>query len=240
MFDNKGQSSLRENASEIAETAVQAMKETGEAKLEHINEDIEELQDEIKQRGWHLKHHAAELYAEDNKVSNEPVALPVRILGIISIVVGVITVPFDIFFIVVLAIFLSNAGLPEAFDWGVSTQALVLNFCDITVNLILTIGFIIFGVRLLRNKRTGAAHNGVIYHHHAFARHHARNCLQLYFHLVNAVFLAGRNKGAANVFVFDEANFIRNTRFHGIPQCGIKTRIGHTNYNVGINRVRFC
>ena len=157
MFDNKGQSSLRENASEIAETAVQTMKETGEAKLEHINEDIEELQDEIKQRSWHLKHHAAELYAEDNKVSNEPVALPVRILGIISIVVGVITVPFDIFFIVVLALFLSNAGLPEAFDWGVSTQALVLNFCDITVNLILTIGFIIFGVRLLRNKRTGAA-----------------------------------------------------------------------------------
>ena len=118
--------------------------------LQDIREEQSEAIEEIKDRGRVIKE-------EDNRVSEKKVALPFRIWGALSVAIGVISVPVDILIIVILTLMLTNYDFAQQFEWNVSTQAIVLEAIKVFVSLILTLQFIVFGIRILKNKRRGAA-----------------------------------------------------------------------------------
>ena len=88
--------------------------------------------------------------------ADQKVSLPLRILAILSIVVGVATLAVAgiIIFLVASAV---AAGVTFAATAEASTQALVLYAVAILVHLVLSAHFVVFSVRLLMNKRRGAA-----------------------------------------------------------------------------------
>lgn len=89
----------------------------------------------------------------DNSTTLGDVPLVLRAFGFIFIVFGVLTVPSMAMLVARIV-----AAILGGYDiGGISTQALVLYGVDIFVNLLLITQFIVFGSRLLRNRRHNAA-----------------------------------------------------------------------------------
>ena len=82
-----------------------------------------------------------------------------------------------------------------------------------------------------------AAHNGVVHKHYALALHNGADGVQFDFHLVFAQLLRGRNEGAANIFVLDEANVIRDSGLPGKAKRSIKPRIRRADDDVRLHGV---
>ena len=93
---------------------------------------------------------------EQVTIRNKKMPFALRVYGALNVVMGIITTPL---------LFLGVAGLTYAIinkDWATfnevtaSNQALVLSAVSVVILILQTVLFVIFGIRLFRNKRRGA------------------------------------------------------------------------------------
>ncbi len=108
----------------------------------HLNETIE---------------HVEEIIKEDNAVSDKKIALPFRIYGILCIALGVAFIPIDVILIQAFVQSVISHDWSAFFQVNVSNQFLVLSGIELAAVAIQTVLFMILGIRLVLNKRRGAA-----------------------------------------------------------------------------------
>ena len=78
----------------------------------------------------------------------------------------------------------------------------------------------------------------VIYQHYTLAAYGADYGVKLYLYLILAHVLTRGYKGSAYVFILNKSYCVGNTRLLGISKCRVKTRVGNTDNNVSLNRMR--
>ena len=82
-----------------------------------------------------------------------------------------------------------------------------------------------------------AAHNRIVDHDDALAAHGIRNRIELDAHLILTALLTGRDKGAADIFVLDKADSIRNAGRSRIAERRVQAGIGHADDDIRIHRM---
>ena len=82
-----------------------------------------------------------------------------------------------------------------------------------------------------------AAHDGVVDEHDSLAANCLIDGVELDAHLVDAVLLAGRDEGAPDVLVLDEADAVGDARGAAVAERRVKPRVGHADDDVGIDGV---
>ena len=82
---------------------------------------------------------------------------------------------------------------------------------------------------------SGAPDDGIIDQHHALALHHGADGVQLDIDLIFPHILRGRNKGAADVFVFDKAHAVGDPGLTGVAHGGVQTGVRHADDDVRLH-----
>lgn len=100
---------------------------------------------------------AAVVFEEDNAVSERKIALPHRVFGILSIVFGIAFVPIDVMLLVAFVQSLISKDWSTFFEVTVANQFLILSGIGLAAYAVETVLFMVLGIRLVRNKRRGAA-----------------------------------------------------------------------------------
>lgn len=119
-----------------------AENKTGEDQKKKHNKAVERISKVVK---------------EDNVVYEEKLALPFRIYGILCIVFAVLFIPLDILSIQAIAdIATSNNGVALS-QLNVSVQYAIMIVLELVADILQTIVFLVLGIRIVRNKRRGAA-----------------------------------------------------------------------------------
>lgn len=90
--------------------------------------------------------------AQAEEVLKRKIPLPLKIFAILCIIAGVAILPLIAFFIVVMVMAFRDGGLA-----GDSTATTVISFVMLGILAVLAVAFVIFGIRLLRDKRRNAA-----------------------------------------------------------------------------------
>ena len=83
----------------------------------------------------------------------------------------------------------------------------------------------------------GAADDGVIHQHHPLALDGAGHRVELDADAVLALFLAALDKGAANVFIFDEADAVGDAALLGVAEGGVQAGVRHADDHIGLHGV---
>ncbi len=83
----------------------------------------------------------------------------------------------------------------------------------------------------------GAPHDGIVDQHHPFSLHTLLNGTELDLHLVQPGILAGRNKGSADIFIFDQPDAVGNPGFHRKPQGGVQAGVGNAHHDIRPGRM---
>ncbi len=86
----------------------------------------------------------------------------------------------------------------------------------------------------------GAAHDGVIHQHDPLAPDGAGHDVQLDADAVLALLLAALDKGAADVFILDEADAVGDAALLRVAERRIQTGIRHADDHIGLHRVLLC
>ncbi len=84
---------------------------------------------------------------------NRKLPIPLKAFAILCIIAGVASLPMIAFVAIVMAL-----ALPEGQFAGDSTASTIIFFVLLGILIVLTVTFIVFGIRLLRDKRRHAAH----------------------------------------------------------------------------------
>ena len=91
------------------------------------------------------------------------------------------------------------------------------------------------------NARAGrAAHDGVVDHHNPLSAHNLRNRVQLDAHPILAAFLSGGDECPPDIFVFDESEFIRDSRLLGISDCRVDSAVRNSDHHIRLHGVLQC
>ena len=98
--------------------------------------------------------------------------------------------------------------------------------------------FLRAGVAQVHHARAGggAAHDRVIDHDDALARHAFLDDVELHLHAELARELRGIEEGAPDVMIADEGGVVGNARFLAETERGVVAGIGHGNDQVGLDR----
>ena len=83
--------------------------------------------------------------------------------------------------------------------------------------------------------RRGAAHDGIVHHHHPFARDDFLDDRQFQAHLHLAHFLLGRDERATDVVAADEAHIEWDAALLGIADRRGGAGIGHRDHHVSLD-----
>ena len=124
---------------------------------EDVRTVIEDIHSDQVEAIADVKTRVGELYEEDNRVSKRKLPTALRVFGILAVVVGLFTIPVDVFSILVLSQAIRDTDFAAMYEITVSTQALILYEVNAFVDLVQTVLFMVLGIRLARNKRRGAA-----------------------------------------------------------------------------------
>ena len=125
--------------------------------IEDVKEIVENAHDEHMDSLDELKDHVVDVIEEDRTASKRAIATPLRIFGVLNVIVGVFFLPIDF----LLLFGFVNAVITK--DWStfnevtVANQFFVLSGFELAIYAIQTVLFMVLGFRLARNKRRGAA-----------------------------------------------------------------------------------
>ena len=119
--------------------------------------DIAEKADETAAKAEAAKERVEARIAEDNAVSDRKIAFPFRVFGALCILLGICLIPIDV------GLIQGIINIVVSKDWStfnqvtVENQGIVLNGIAAALYAIETALFAFFGIRLVMNKRRGAA-----------------------------------------------------------------------------------
>ena len=86
----------------------------------------------------------------------------------------------------------------------------------------------------------GAADNRIIHQDHPLPLDFRTDRIKLDADQLLTLLLSRRNKGSADIFVFDESDAVRDAGLPRIPNGSIQSRVRDTNHDICIHRMLQC
>ena len=83
-----------------------------------------------------------------------------------------------------------------------------------------------------------SAYNRVVNKYNPLVPYHIVDSRELYFYLVESAVVSYER--AAYVFVLDKTDSIRNPRLDAVSERGVKSGVGHSDYDVRVGWMRPC
>ena len=130
----------------IVDTAEQARVEIA-AKKEQVDADVEQVVDAAKQ---------ARAEVVDKALKSEKAPLLLKIFAVASLLLGIATIALVCVYLVLFA-YLTHIGEHPGFENATTGQAVALNIVALIISAVLSAQFVVFALRVLRNKLKGAA-----------------------------------------------------------------------------------
>src|SRR5574344_204385 len=85
-----------------------------------------------------------------------------------------------------------------------------------------------------------SAHDGVVDNDDSLILYVANHYIELNEHKILALFLSGRNKRAADIFVLYDSVRIRNSGSLCVADCSAESAVGNTDNDISRNAAFFC
>ena len=148
---------MDDNAREKLEHAAKEGAQEAERVKAKVDEAIDEAIDETAAKAEAAKKRVETRIAEDNEVSDHKIALPFRVFGVLCILLGVCFIPTDVVLIQGIINIIVNKDWSTFNQVTVENQGIVINGIEVLLYAAATVLFAVFGVRLIMNKRRGAA-----------------------------------------------------------------------------------
>ncbi len=148
---------MTDDVRKVIEGAAQTGAKVLQQEIEGAKETAEEVCEQQAEAIGAATARAAMVFEENRATSERKIALPHRVFGILCIVVGVVFLPIDAMLLIAFVQSLITKDWSTFFEVTVANQFLVLSGVGLAAYAAETVLFMVLGIRLVRNKRRGAA-----------------------------------------------------------------------------------